>query len=244
MPINPEDWPKFDEKKRYVLKGKTLNFLGDLLKAITPIAGKGIKIHKTELGRRISTTDEPVDDSSSGSSDSSPSDSSSDISTPSGDSSGPDSTPSGSSQDSSKEANVRVEIDGEERWIAWVCEERPSAIFADVAVIEISGGDLLCGQANHRIPEEFIQSTVPGTIIVTSHVADSICDVAAKIVEWDGVPFIAVGLREIDGFRSPSQVVVKYEATRKGHGERWKRRSPEEAQANEAFWAASHVTEG
>ena len=239
MPINPEDWPKFDEKKRYVLKGKTLNFLGDLLKAITPIAGKGIKIHKTELGRRISTTDEPVDDSSSGSSDSSSSGSSDDISSPSG-----DSTPSGSSQDSSKEANVRVEIDGEERWIAWVCEERPSAIFADVAVIKISKGDLLQGETHYRIPEEFMQSTEPGTILVTSHVADCICDVFAKIQEWNGAWFITVGVRKIAGFREPSQVVVKYEATRKGHGERWKRRSPEEAQANEAFWAASHVTEG
>lgn len=227
------------------MKGKTLNFLGELLRAITPIAGKGIKVHKTELGRRISATDELVDDSSSSdSSDSLSSSPSDDISSPSGDSSDPDSTPSDSSPDSSKEANVRVKIDGEERWIAWVCEERPSAIFADTLVFKLNADEIFRGFAYRLIPEEFIQSTEFDTAVVTSVVPDSICDFAAVIEPWRNDFFIRLVVRKIAGFQAPSQVVVKYEATRKGHGERWKRRSPEEAQANEAFWAASHVTEG
>ena len=100
--------------------------------------------------------------------------------------------------------------------------------------------------ACYKIPAEFIESTVPGTILVTSFVPDAICDGFAKVETLDGGEFITVYIAPLSGFgfRTPSQVVVKYEATRKGHGERWKRRSPEEAQANEAFWAASHVTEG
>lgn len=255
MAINPEDWPEFDATKVYVMTGKTLNLLGRLLKAIAPIKGRGISIKRTELGRRVSVSDAsalidevPTDPAarpaafggmSSGSSVPNGSSGASGggslvSSTVPSVSSGSSSISSGSSLSSdsgssSKEANVPF---GDE-FIAWVCAERPEAIFSDVVVFKLQGPGGFA-VLTKPLDSEFEQSIEPGSALVVELAADHFCRLAAFVK--DGVILVHVWCL---GVIMPSTVTVKVQGVRKGYAQRWKRRSPAEVEANQEFWSAA-----
>lgn len=53
MPLDP---PKFEPGKTYLMSGKTLNLMGDAIRARTVIAGRNVRLRETEQGVIVSAT--------------------------------------------------------------------------------------------------------------------------------------------------------------------------------------------
>lgn len=140
------------------------------------------------------------------------------------------SSPYGSS--SSKNAIVPF---GDE-FIGWVCAEEPEARFFDTYVIGLN----LIGRGKMILPQEFIQSVEPGSLMVISALSmDRPACVGARLhgdrlVVWALSPFL---------FALPKAVVVRVQGKRLGSEGKFTRYSEQAAIHNNSFWAQAWKTE-
>jgi len=235
--------PRFNPRKRYWLKGETLNKIIDAIIRRTPIAGKGLQETHTKKGVILRL--DPELDSSSSSSPSSKSSSSpsSDSSSPSSDSSpssgspsdSPSSgspSPSGSPPSGSKSAIVPCG----DAWIAWYCEERPDVVFSDQ--ISIRSGQSIA------LPNEFLESVEVQTIRVVNAIPSDRPGTAFARVLAGAETRVKVEAKAWGLWfwsRKPAEVMVRIEAIRKGFLDaRWSECSEDVAKANFEFWSKAH----
>jgi len=124
---------------------------------------------------------------------------------------------------------------GEWEWVTWFCAEEPVARFFDTLEV-----DLVRGKGKLKLEDEMIESVEEGSIKVLS--------VVSSFIPIMGVGTFDASTGEIlvkvwtSLFRrKPKRVTVRIEGLRRGHPERFMRRTEKEAKHNDSFWSLAHL---